>query len=214
MGVINAIVTIKLGVHSVIATMGMLFAARGASYLFTNGVPIYPLPPGLAVFGDMRPLGLSTAFFLMIGLMFVVQIILNRTRWGAMIFATGGNKQAAQICGINTDRVKLICFMITSLLAGCAGILVMTNLPIPSGDPIIGRNIELDIIAGVILGGVSFYGGRGSAIGTFFGVLIIQVVRSGLVIAHFNPYLQMAALGVLMLVAASVDVIRHGRSEG
>ena len=172
-----------------------------------------PYLPNLRSIGNFRPLGLSIAFFLMLGLMVVVQIILNRTRWGAMIFATGGNREAAQICGINTDRVKLICFMFTSLLAGCAGILVMTNLPIPSGDPIIGRNIELDIIAGVILGGVSFYGGRGTAIGTFFGVLIIQVVRSGLVIAHFNPYLQMAALGVLMLAAASVDVIRHRRNE-
>ena len=212
-GAINGLLSVKIGVHSVIATMSMLFAVRGASYLFTNGRPIYPLPPELAVIGKWTPLGLSPALFLMIVLMIGVQVLLNRTRWGSMIFATGGNKQAAQICGINTDRVKLLCFMFTSLLAGCTGILVMVNLPIPSGDPIIGRNVELDIIAGVILGGVSFYGGRGSAIGTFLGVLTIQVVRSGLVVARFDPYLQTAALGVLLLIAASVDVIRHRRSE-
>ncbi|MBW7884682.1 MAG: hypothetical protein H3C34_18990, partial [Caldilineaceae bacterium] len=79
-GAINAMVSVKIGVHSVITTMGMLFAVRGASYLFTNGVPIYPLPPVLAVVGDMRPLGLSIAFFLMLGLMVVVQLVLNRTR--------------------------------------------------------------------------------------------------------------------------------------
>lgn len=212
-GAINAALSVKVGVNSVIATMGMLFAVRGVSYMFTNGVPIYPLPEELSKVGDIKPLGLSIAFWLMIGLMVVIQVILNRTAWGTKIYATGGNRQAAEICGIRTGRVKTICFLLTSLLAGCAGLLVMTNLPIPTGDPIIGRNVELDIIAGVILGGVSFFGGRGTAIGTFFGVLMIQVVRSGLVVAHFDPYLQTAMLGALMLVASSIDVLRHRRHE-
>ena len=213
-GLINAALSVRIGVHSVIATLGVGFAVRGGSYLFTNGLPIYPLPPEVGIIGEIRPLGLSVTFFLLLGIMVVMQLILNRTRWGAMVFATGGNKLAAQICGINTTRVKTLCFMLTSLLAGCAGLLTMSGLPLPSGDPVIGRNIELDIIAGVILGGVSFFGGRGSAIGTLFGVTLIQVVRTGLVVAHFDPYWQIPALGMLMLVAASVDVIRHRRREG
>ncbi len=89
----------------------------------------------------------------------------------------------------------------------------MSQLPLPSGDPIIGRNLELDIIAGVILGGVSFFGGRGSAIGTLFGVMLMQVVRSGMIIARFDPYWQTPVLGALMVAAASVDVIRHRRQD-
>ncbi len=212
-GLINALLTVKVGVHAVLTTLGVGFAVRGISYLFSNGLPIYPLPPEVGEIGSLRPFGLSAAFVLMILIMVVVQILLNRTRWGAMIFATGSNKLAAQICGINTNLVKTLCFMLTSFLAGCSGLLYMSQLPLPSGDPIIGRNLELDIIAGVILGGVSFFGGRGSAIGTLFGVMLMQVVRSGMIIARFDPYWQTPVLGALMVAAASVDVIRHRRQD-
>jgi len=213
-GLTNALLTVKVGVPAVITTIGTAFIVRGISYSFTNGLPIYPLPPEVAIIGSWRPLGLSFTFFLMLGLMIVVQILLNQTRWGAALYATGGNKVAAQVCGINTDRVKTICFMVTSLLAGVAGMLTMSQLPQTPGDPVIGRNIELDILVGVIVGGVSFYGGRGSAVGAFLGVMFIQVVRSGLVIARFDSYLQTPVLGILLVIAAAVDVLRYGRREG
>lgn len=213
-GLTNALLTVKVGVPAVITTIGTAFIVRGISYSFTNGLPIYPLPPEVGIIGSWRPLGLSFTFFLMLGLMIVVQIMLNQMRWGARLYSTGGNKVAAQVCGINTDRVKTICFMVTSLLAGTAGMLTMSQLPLTSGDPVIGRNLELDILVGVIVGGVSFYGGRGSAVGAFLGVAFIQVVRSGLVIARFDSYLQIPVLGVLLVIAAAVDVLRHGRREG
>ncbi|MBX3062994.1 MAG: ABC transporter permease [Anaerolineae bacterium] len=212
-GLVNALLTVKIGVHAVLTTLGVGFAVRGISYMFSNGLPIYPLPPEVTEFGSLRPLGVSSAFTLMLIVMVVVQLILNRTRWGAMIFATGSNKLAAQTSGINTNLVKTLCFVATSFLAGCSGLLYMSQLPMPAGDPIIGRNLELDIIAGVILGGVSFFGGRGSAVGTLFGVMLMQIVRTGMVVARFDPYLQVPVLGILMILAASVDVIRHRRRE-
>ena len=213
-GAINAWLTVKMGVNSIISTIAVGFAVHGLSYLPTNGLPIYPLPAGVAYLGNLRPLGVSFAFWLMIGLMVVIQFILNGTRWGNMVFATGGNRQAAEICGINTARVKTVCFMLTSLLAGVSGLLVMSGLPLTPGDPVIGKDLSLNIIAGVILGGVSFYGGRGTAIGTLFGVVMMQVIRSGLVVAHFDMYYQFPVLGAFMVLAASVDIIRHRRREG
>ena len=213
-GLTNALLTVKVGVPAVITTIGTSFIVRGISYSFTNGLPIYPLPKEVATIGSWRPLNISFTFFLMLGLVVVVQILLNRTRWGAALFATGGNKVAAQVCGINTDRVKTICFMLTSLLAGMAGMLTMSQLPQTPGDPIIGRFLELDILAGVIIGGVSFFGGRGSAVGTLFGVMFIQLVRSGIVIGRFDSFLQTPVLGFLLVIAAVVDVLRHGRREG
>jgi ribose transport system permease protein len=213
-GLSNALLTVKVGVPAVITTIGTAFIVRGISYSFTNGLPIYPLPPEVGVIGSWRPLGLSFTFFLTLGLMVVVQILLNQGRWGARLYSTGGNKVAAQVCGINTDRVKTICFMVTSLLAGMAGLLTMSQLPLTPGDPVIGRNLELDILVGVIIGGVSFYGGRGSAVGALLGVAFIQVVRSGLVIGGFDSYLQIPVLGVLLVIAAAVDVLRHGQQEG
>lgn len=213
-GLTNALLTVKVGLPALITTIGTAFIVRGISYSFTNGLPIYPLPPEVAIVGSWRTLGISFTFVLMLSLVVVVQILLNWTRWGAAIYATGGNKLAAQVCGINTDRVKTLCFMATSLLAGLAGLLVMSQLPQTPGDPIIGRNLELDILAGVIIGGVSFYGGRGSAIGTLFGVMFIQLVRSGLVIAGFDSYLQTPVLGFLLMSAAVLDVLRHRHKEG
>jgi ribose transport system permease protein len=212
-GLINAVLTVRVGVHAVLTTLGVGLAVRGISYLFANGLPIYPLPEEVGYLGTLRPLGISVAFVLMLVVMVVVHIILNRTTWGSAIFATGSNKAAAQVVGINTNRVKTLAFMLTSFLAGCSGLLYMSQLPLPSGDPIIGKNLELDIIAGVILGGVSFFGGRGSAIGTLFGVMLMQVIRTGMVVAQFDSWWQVPTLGVFMLAAASVDVIRHRRAE-
>lgn len=212
-GLCNGLLTVKIGIPAIITTIGTMFVVRGLSYSFTQGLPIYPLPPEVGVVGSWRPFGTSFTFLLVVFLLVVVQILLNQTRWGAMLFATGGNKLAAQVCGINTDRVKIICFMSTSLLAGLAGMLTMSQLPLTPGDPVIGRNLELDILAGVVIGGVSFYGGRGSAVGTFFGVLFIQLVQSGLVIAGFDAYLQTPVLGFLLVAAAVLDVLRNRRKE-
>lgn len=213
-GLLNSLIVVKIGVPAVIATIGMQFVVRGISYSFTNGLPIYPLPPEVAYLGSLKPLGISFPFFLMLGLCLVVQLLLSRTRWGQALFATGGNKMAAQVCGINTDRVKIICFMLTSLLAGMAGMLTMSMLPMTPGDPIIGKSLDLDILAGVVIGGVSFFGGRGSAIGTLFGVMFIQMVRSGIVIGHFDSFLQQPVLGFLLMIAAAVDVVRNRRRDG
>lgn len=126
-GLINALLTVKIGVHAILATLGVGFAVRGISYLFSNGLPIYPLPTEVGYLGTLRPLGTSVAFVLMLVIMVVVQIILNRTPFGASLFATGANRLAADICGINTGRVKTICFMVTSFLAGCSGLLYMSQ---------------------------------------------------------------------------------------
>ena len=208
-GLLNAFLTIKIGIFSVIATIGTGFMIRGGSYLFTNGLPIYPLPESFALLGSLRPFNLSFTFLLMIILTIAVQVLLRSSKWGTALYATGSNLKAAKMAGINTTKVKTICFVTTSFLSAVAGLLTMSQLPGTPGDPIIGLNLELDILAGVIVGGVSLYGGRGSAIGTFIGVAFIQLVRSGLVIAHFNPYLQLPALGMLLMIAVAWDVIRH-----
>lgn len=212
-GLLNGLLTVKMEVNSIIVTMGTMWAVRGLSYWLSGGRPIYPLPSEVGMVGDLRPLGLSVAFWVMIGLMVVVQIILSWTRWGGQVFATGGNATAAEICGINTNRVKLISFMVTSLLAGCAGLLTMSQMPLPSGDPIFGRSIELQIIVGVVLGGAGLFGGRGSAVGSFLGMLLVQIVSTGLVLIHIDANWQVPVQGILLVSAASIDVLRHRRRE-
>jgi ribose transport system permease protein len=208
-GLVNGLLTVKVAAPSLVATLAVGITIQGASFMLTHGVPIYPVPPEVALVGGLRPLGLSVIIVLTLAVLAVVQIVLRQTKGGAAIYATGGNWLAAEYVGINTAWVKVACFMVTSLLAGCSGLLVMCLLN--AGDPIIGRNLEMSILLGVILGGVSFYGGRGSAVSTVLGALLIQIVKTGLVLMHVNLNWFNLILGLVLATAAGVDTLRHRR---
>lgn len=208
-GLVNGLLTVKIAAPSLIATLAVGITIQGASYMLTHGIPVYPVPPEVALVGGLRPLGLSVIIVLTLVVLAGVQIMLRQTRWGAAIYATGGNRRAAEYVGINTARIKIVCFMWTSLLAGCSGLLVMCLLN--AGDPIIGRNLEMSILTGVILGGVSFYGGRGSAVSTVLGAVLIQIVKTGLILIHVNPNWFGLILGLVLATAAGVDTLRHRR---
>jgi ribose transport system permease protein len=206
-GLINGIIAVRFGIPAFIATLGMLYIARGLNYLLCKGYPIYPIPDSLKAFGRAEPLGLSWAFIIFVGIVLLSDFCLRKTVYGRMVYATGGNKEVARIAGINTDLVKLSCYAFTGALAGVAGLLLMAQLNV--GQPETGVGWELDVIAGVVIGGVSLFGGVGTVIGTFLGLMIMQVVRSGLVVAGVNTHWQTVAVGVIMILAVGVDLLRR-----
>jgi len=126
---------------------------------------------------------------------------------GRKVYATGGNKEVARIAGINTPWVQISCYILTGGLAGLAGMLLMSQLNV--GQPEIGVGWELDVIAAVVIGGTSLFGGAGTVTGTFLGLLIMQVVRSGLVVTGVNTHWQTVAVGVIMVTAVWVDLLRR-----
>lgn len=206
-GGINGIIAVRCGIPAFIATLGMLYIARGFNYLLCKGYPIYPIPDPLKAFGRAEPLGLSWAFVIFSGAVLIGDFSLRRTVFGRMVYATGGNKEVARIAGINTDWVKLACYMLTGALAGVGGMLLMAQLNV--GQPEIGVGWELDVIAAVVIGGVSLFGGIGTVTGTFLGLMIMQVVRSGLVVTGVNTHWQTVAVGVIMILAVGVDLLRR-----
>jgi ribose transport system permease protein len=206
-GLVNGLMTVKVGLPAFVATLSMLFVARGINYVITSAAPIYPLPPAVADFGMATPLGASWAFWLFLGLTLVGDFILRLTIFGSMVTATGGNKQAARVTGINTDAVKIVCFILTGTLAALGGMLVVAR--IKSAEPQIGVGWELDVIAATIMGGVSFLGGIGTILGAFFGTILMQLVRSGLVIAKVSAYWQNAAIGMLLILGVAIDAYRR-----
>jgi ribose transport system permease protein len=206
-GLINGLLTVKVGLPAFIVTLGMLFTARGANYVISQGTYIYGLPESFGEFGTATPLGLSWAFVIFIVLMLIGDFVLRFTIFGSMVTATGGNQQAAKVAGINTDWVKISCFMLTSSLAAVAGILVTANLK--SADYVTGFGWELAIIAGVVIGGVSLFGGVGTVLGAFLGTLLMQEVRSGLVIVGVNINWQNVAVGMILAAAGSMDLLRR-----
>jgi ribose transport system permease protein len=202
--------------HPFISTLAMLNIARGITFLISGGVPISGLPGEVRVFGagdipilnrPESPLVVPVALVVVIVFYTVFWLFLTRTRTGRHIYAVGGNPQAALYAGINVDRVLTLVYVLCGGLAAVAGIVLAgrTN----SGYPNAGTGSELDAIAAVIIGGASFFGGRGTVFGTFVGAMIMGLLRNGLNLMNVSAFWQFVVIGLVILVAAYVDVLRR-----
>ena len=186
----------------------MLFIGQGLIQVVTNGYPVYPLPPVIADIGYadfLFGLGWSFVFFVVAAL--TADFVLRRTVLGRNMYATGGNPEVARLVGIDTARYKIGAFIVVGMLAASAGMFVMADLA--SGTTSIGSGWELTVIAGVVVGGVSLFGGAGTMAGGLIGVLLLQVVTSGLVVVGVNANWQQIAVGVIMVLAVGLDIVRR-----
>ena len=206
-GLFNGVITVKLELPAFIVTLGMMFISRSLGDVLTKGDFFYGLPDAFTMVGKATPLGISWSFWTMIVLVILGGFILRWTIYGSMVTATGGNKQAARMAGIKTDRVKIACFVLTSELAVISGMLATAFMG--TGDSHMGPGMELDVIASTVIGGTSLYGGVGSVIGSLLGTSVLQVIRSGLIMAGINIDWQNVAVGSALAAAASVDVLRR-----
>lgn len=217
-GLLNGWGTTKLRLpHPFIVTLGMLNIARGATDLISGGAPITGVPTPMRAFGAGSILLFQTpngewvavpiAILVVIAFYLAFWVLLKHTTLGRHIYAVGGNVQAARYAGINVDRVLNKVYMLCGGTAAIAALLLAgrTN----SGYPKAGVGAELDAIAAVIIGGASFFGGRGTVIGTFIGVLIMGFIRNGLNLLNVSVFWQEVAIGVIIIAAAFVDVLRR-----
>jgi ribose transport system permease protein len=208
LGLVNGLVVVRLGIPAFIATLGMLYVAQGLAQLITHGYPIYPLPGVVGEIGQAKPLlGIGWSFVVLVLLVVAADVLLRRTTVGRNLYATGGNKEIARLVGIDAGRYKIACFVLTGALAALAGMFVMGELA--SGSTSIGSGWELTVIAGVVVGGVSLFGGVGTVVAGFVGMLLLQVVQSGLVVAGVSASWQPVAVGVIMVVAVALDLFRR-----
>ncbi len=217
-GLLNGWGTTKLRLpHPFIATLGMLNIARGATDLISGGAPITGLPQPMRAFGagtlqvfQMSSgdwFGIPLALLVVMALYLLIWFLLTHTQLGRHIYAVGGNIQAARYAGVNVDRVLNIVYALCGGLVAVGALLLAgrTN----SGYPKAGVGSELDAIAAVIIGGASFFGGRGTVIGTFIGVLIMGFIRNGLNLLNVSVFWQEVAIGAIIVAAAYVDVLRR-----
>jgi len=211
-GLINGLGLTKLHLpHPFIVTLGTLNIARGVGNLVSGGVPVSGLPEivrfwgaGSIPIGDVQiPVSLVIVALLYFGFF----VFLQYTRTGRHIYAIGGNPQAARVSGINVDRTLILAYVLCGAMAGLAGLLVAgrTN----SGFPNAGIGAELDAISAVIIGGASFFGGRGSVLGVLAGVLVIGLLRNILNLNNVQVFWQQVLIGVVIILAVSLDVIRR-----
>jgi ribose/xylose/arabinose/galactoside ABC-type transport system permease subunit len=217
-GLLNGWGTTKLRLpHPFIATLGMLNIARGATDLISGGAPITGVPKPMRFFGAGNILlfkdntgdwvQIPIALILVIITFIIIWFFLAHTRTGRHIYAVGGNPQSALYAGVNVDRVLNIVYCLSGFMAAMAALVLAgrTN----SGYPKAGTGAELDAIAAVIIGGASFFGGRGTVIGTFIGVLIMGFIRNGLNLLNVSVFWQEVAIGAIIVIAAYIDVIRR-----
>ena len=200
-GLINGIITVKYKIPSFITTLGALMFWRGILLAVTGGFAVRYW--GTSSFlrglnghflGEFRT---SAIWFFMV--IFLLNLILVRTPYGNATYATGGNKEAARVLGISVDKVKIINFIICAMLAGLAGCIQFARFN--SVDPLRGTGMELEAIAAVVVGGTLMSGGYGNLIGTLFGVLLMGMVRSGLIMSGAPAYWYQAFIGIILVLA-------------
>lgn len=206
-GVTNGFITVRWAIPSFIVTLGMLEIARGGAYMVTGSRSLF-VGSVVAPIGSPVPgIGLSPSLFLALAVVIVGQIVLTRTVFGRYMIAIGTNEEAVRLAGIDPRPVKVAVFAIAGLLAGLGGLFHVAYLE--SADPNAGIGMELSAIAAVVIGGTSLMGGRGSVVNSFFGVLIIAVLQTGLAQIGASEPSKRIVTGAVIIAAVIIDVYRH-----
>jgi ribose transport system permease protein len=203
-GCVNGFLVSRINVPPFIATLGTLTAGSGLAYVIGGGAPINGLPAEFGSIANTKVLGLQIPVLVMIIGIIVLAIVMKRTTYGMRVYAVGGNRNAAEIAGINAKNVLFSVYAFSGLLAGISGVMLASR--VISGPPNLGQGYELDAIAAVVIGGASLMGGRGTIWGTVLGLFMIQTLNNGLDILVVPAYWQDVIKGVLIVAAVAVDV--------
>jgi len=209
-GLLNGFLTIRFQLPSFIVTLGLLEAARGATYLVTNSQTMY-IGSAVEAIDNVSLVGLSLPFLIAIALAIVAQLVLSGSVFGRYLIALGNNEEAVRLSGIDTRPIKLAVFVISGALAALGGISYCAELS--SADPNAGSGFELAAIAAVVIGGTSLMGGRGSVINSLFGVLVIAVLETGLAQIGAQESVKRMVTGAVIIIAVIVDFYRTRRAE-
>ena len=206
-GFINGFLVTKAKMPAFIATLGTMQIFRSVAYAISGGMSISVFPEKATnswVFKMGASVGkVPVQVIIMLILFVVAHIVMSKTKFGFDIYATGGNKRAAKLAGISTDRIKMECFMLTGALCALAGMISIAYLQ--SVPTTAGSGREMDVIAAVILGGAALSGGRGTILGTFIGAIIMSVVKNGMVLLSVPVFWQSGFIGVIIILAVLLD---------
>jgi len=204
-GCINGLLITKVGIPSLIVTLGMMTVCSGISLTWTKGLAIYKTLPESFTFWGSGYIGpVPTPIYIMVIVVFLTYILLNKTKTGRYIYAIGGNKMVASLSGIDVERYRFMGLVICSSLAALAGIILMGRLG--SGQPTAGGEFLMEGLASVFLGMTTIKPGKANILGTLIGVLIMGTLSNGLTIAGVPHYPQEIVKGAVMISAVVAAV--------
>ncbi|MEJ1117180.1 ABC transporter permease [Phyllobacterium sp. CCNWLW109] len=204
LGLANGVLTAKFLLPSFIVTVATMGIYRGLVSLPTNGAPAMITDPTWTAIGTQSFVGIPIVIWFVVVLFLFNHILLSKTTFGRRAYLTGGNREAALYSGIKVDRLKIIIFMISGIMAAISGVLLSSRLF--SAQTNAGMSYELDAIAAAVLGGTSLAGGVGTMIGTLIGALIIGVLNNGMNMLSVPYFYQLIVKGLVILIAVWLDV--------
>lgn len=202
-GLVNGLGTTWLRIPPFMMTLGMSSVLFGITLLVSGGTPIYGLPPVLGeVFGFGEFLGVPVPAWVALLLVAAVYVLLEWSRFGRHLYATGGNARAAELSGVRTRRVIVASFVLSSLMAVVTGLLLTARLD--TGEANIGASLPLESIAACVIAGVSLSGGQGRTLKVLLGTLLIMMVGNGLNLMQVGAYAQTMAIGAILIFAMAL----------
>ncbi|MEI6875367.1 MAG: ABC transporter permease [Spirochaetota bacterium] len=207
-GALNGFFITVLRIPPFIATLATYYGYRGILDGVTKGTPITPLPAEFKVLGLGSLFGVSYAIWFMVFLFALGTFVLRKTKFGRYVLAMGGNPQSTRLAGIHTDKLSFALYVIMGVLAAITGILYSSRFS--SAQPTTGVGMEMKVIAACIIGGVSLFGGVGSIVGTLVGSIFLVVLDNGMIMAHISGYWQQAVVGLIIIIAVVIDLLRKG----
>ncbi|MCF6125304.1 ABC transporter permease [Mesorhizobium sp. M7A.F.Ca.CA.001.07.2.1] len=209
-GAVNGLLITRLNVAPFIATLGVLYVARGLALLSSDGRTFPNLvgkpelgTTGFGFLGAGRLLGLPVAIWILIVVALGAAYLAKYTPLGRHIFAVGGNERASRISGVRVNMVKMFVYMFSGFCAAIVGLIISSELM--ASHPATGESFELNAIAAAVLGGTSMSGGRGTIGGTIVGAFVIGILSDGLVMMGVSSFWQMVIKGLVIIVAVVVD---------
>jgi ribose transport system permease protein len=201
-GLVNGLIVTQVRINALIATLATVGIFRGITQLI-SGTGVAPISDSFASIGQSEFLGFQMPFWIMLVVVAVGGWLVSQSRFFRQYYYVGGNRRAATLSGIKSERLMLVAFVIMGTLAGLAGVLNASRLD--AAQVSAGVGIELQVITAAVLGGASLRGGEGTVIGGVLGVLFIALLQNALIIMNVDVFWQNIVIGVVLLLAVSLD---------
>ncbi len=210
-GFLQGLAITKLKVPPFVVTLGGMSAFRGAALLFAGGGPVSGFDAGYRWWGQGYIGQVPVPVVIFAAAAIVAWVVLRYTRFGRNVYAIGGNPEAARLSGLNVDRITLSVYVIIGSMAGLGGFVLSARLN--SAEAVAGMTYELTVIAGVVIGGTSLFGGVGTIFGTVIGTMLIGVLLNGLVLNNVSSYVQQIIIGIIIVLAVAFDTFAKSRRK-
>ena len=204
-GIANGVLVTSFGINPLIATLGTMSIARGIALVLTEGFSVSSLPSSFAWIGKASFGGFPVIVIVTLVLVVLFDLAVRHTRFFRQVYFIGANEKAAMLSGIHVNRVRIILYALTGILAAFAGILLASRLM--SGTPTAGNGIELQVLAAAVIGGASLRGGEGTILGAFLGVVFVALINNTMTMLAVSIYWQMIVIGGVLITAVALDML-------